>query len=85
MSSPDNVIPSRAWNSQNDVNAASLRFTLAPLQWCSTVGNTVTLPSRAAGGNRSQATNEATSSSVAVRQSSSRKARKLNQSFRSWA
>jgi hypothetical protein len=30
--SPANATPCRAWNSQNDVNAASLRFTLAAAQ-----------------------------------------------------
>ena len=62
--------PSRAWKPQNDVKAASLRFTLAPLQWLATVGSTVTRPFRAAGGNRSHATKLATSSTVAARQSS---------------
>ena len=32
ISSPVNSTPWRAWNSQNDVNAASLRFTLAAEQ-----------------------------------------------------
>ncbi len=31
-SNPANGTPCRAWNSQNDVNAASLRFTLAAPQ-----------------------------------------------------
>jgi hypothetical protein len=63
---PASATPCRAWNSQNDVRAASLRFTLDALQWWSTVGSTATRPSRPAGGNRSHATNPATSSSVAL-------------------
>jgi len=82
---PDRATPCRAWNSQNEVSAASLRFTLAALQWCSTEGSTAILPARAAGGNRSHATNPATSSRSTARQSVSRPVRKTNQSFRSWA
>lgn len=62
--------PWRVWNSQNDESAASLRFTLDSAQWWSAVGSTVTFPSRACGGSRSQPTNPATSSSVTDCQSS---------------
>jgi hypothetical protein len=44
------------------LTAASLRFTLAAVQWCSTVGSTATAPLRAGGGSRGQAKNEATAS-----------------------
>gem|GEM_PF-5357622 len=69
VSSPARFTPRRAWNSQNEVRAASLRFTLAAVQWLATVGSTATFPSRPAGGSRSQATNPATSSTVTTCQS----------------
>jgi hypothetical protein len=85
VSTPASGTPCRAWNSQNEASAASLRFTLAAAQCCSTDGRTATRPSRAAGGSRSQATNPATSSTVTACQSTPRPARNVNQSFRSCA
>jgi len=54
--------PRAGRGTEDDVKAASLRFTLDSLQWWSTVGRTATLPSRAAGGIRSHPTKPATSS-----------------------
>jgi hypothetical protein len=69
ISSAGSSTPWRAWNPQNDVTADSFRFTLAAEQYGATDGSTATRPSRACGGTRSHATNPATSSSRAVRQS----------------
>ena len=68
-SRPASGTPRRAWNSQKEASAASLRFTLEAAQWCATVGSTATVPQRAAGGSRSHATKPATSSAVTARQS----------------